>query len=162
MQDRETGRSRGFGFVTYGSSEEADHAVSSMNEQELDGRRLKVNLANARPSGGGGGGESDVTFLQHELIHMPLLKDTAAAEAVVVEAGVEARAAEAVGTVADRVVEADTVAVEATVVEEDLVVGATAVRVGATKVSTDTLFKCVQLLTNHLLTSSCSLTGSPS
>lgn len=56
MKDRETGRSRGFGFVTFGSSQEADAAINGLNEQELDGRRIRVNLANARPSGGGGGG----------------------------------------------------------------------------------------------------------
>jgi len=56
MQDRETGRSRGFGFVTFGSSQEADAAINGLNEQELDGRRIRVNMANARPSGGGGGG----------------------------------------------------------------------------------------------------------
>jgi cold-inducible RNA-binding protein len=56
MKDRETGRSRGFGFVTFNGNEDAQAAIDGMNEQELDGRRLRVNLANARPSGGGGGG----------------------------------------------------------------------------------------------------------
>lgn len=56
MKDRETGRSRGFGFVTLGSSEEAQAAIDALHDQDLDGRRLRVNLANARPSGGGGGG----------------------------------------------------------------------------------------------------------
>ncbi|KAG1812516.1 uncharacterized protein BJ212DRAFT_1370231 [Suillus subaureus] len=56
MKDRETGRSRGFGFVTFAGNEDAQAAIDGMNEQELDGRRLRVNLANARPSGGGGGG----------------------------------------------------------------------------------------------------------
>ncbi|KAF8588688.1 RNA-binding domain-containing protein [Ramaria rubella] len=56
MRDRDTGRSRGFGFVTYGSSSEAEAAIAGLHEQELDGRRIKVNLANARPSGGGSGG----------------------------------------------------------------------------------------------------------
>lgn len=56
MRDRETGRSRGFGFVTYSSDTEAQEAIAGLNDQELDGRRIRVNLANARPSGGGGGG----------------------------------------------------------------------------------------------------------
>ncbi|KAG5220080.1 Glycine-rich RNA-binding protein [Salix suchowensis] len=57
MRDRDTGRSRGFGFVTFEGPQEADAAIQALNEQELDGRRIKVNLANARPSGGGGGGK---------------------------------------------------------------------------------------------------------
>jgi cold-inducible RNA-binding protein len=56
MKDRETGRSRGFGFVTFTSVQEAEDAIAGLHDQDLDGRRIRVNLANARPSGGGGGG----------------------------------------------------------------------------------------------------------
>ena len=58
VMDRDTGRSRGFGFVEMATAEEADAAVKKFNGQELDGRTLKVELANAKPSGGGarGGG----------------------------------------------------------------------------------------------------------
>ncbi|KAH6851056.1 hypothetical protein B0I37DRAFT_373087 [Chaetomium sp. MPI-CAGE-AT-0009] len=56
MRDRDTGRSRGFGFVTFSSEDEANGAIQALNEQELDGRKIRVNLANARPSGGGGFG----------------------------------------------------------------------------------------------------------
>ncbi len=57
--DRETGRSRGFGFVTFMESGCARNAISEMNGSSLDGRSIKVNEAEERPrqsSGGGGGG----------------------------------------------------------------------------------------------------------
>jgi len=58
MQDRENGRSRGFGFVTYASETMAEEAIKAMNEQELDGRQIRVNYANTQGGGsrGGGGG----------------------------------------------------------------------------------------------------------
>lgn len=59
MIDRETGRSRGFGFVTMGSPEEAARAISTLNGQLLEGRALRVNEAEERaPRAGGGGGFS--------------------------------------------------------------------------------------------------------
>ena len=56
IQDRDTGRSRGFGFVTFGDEQSALDAVSGMNGKELDGRTVKVNEAEDKPRGGGGGG----------------------------------------------------------------------------------------------------------
>lgn len=58
MLDRETGRSRGFGFVVMGTESDAKNAISQMNGVELDGRQLRVNEAEQRrdrPGGGGGG-----------------------------------------------------------------------------------------------------------
>jgi RNA recognition motif-containing protein len=54
--DRMTGQSRGFGFVTMGSQNEASVAMQAMNGADLDGRSLKVNEAEERPGGGGRGG----------------------------------------------------------------------------------------------------------
>ena len=59
MMDRETGRSKGFGFVEMGSDAEAQSAINGMNGQQMDGRALVVNEARPReerPGGFGGGG----------------------------------------------------------------------------------------------------------
>ena len=59
ISDRDTGRSKGFGFVQMGSDEEAQAAISALNGQEHSGRSLTVNEAKPRedrPRGGGGGG----------------------------------------------------------------------------------------------------------
>lgn len=56
ITDRETGRSRGFGFVTFAEDSAADEAIATMNGAELDGRMLTVNEAREREGGGGRGG----------------------------------------------------------------------------------------------------------
>lgn len=55
VMDRETGRSRGFAFVTMGTDQAAQSAIASMNGALLDGRPLRVNEAEERDSRGGGG-----------------------------------------------------------------------------------------------------------
>ena len=60
IEDRETGRSRGFGFVEMASTEEGQKAIEQFNGKEFNGRNLNVNEARPReergPRGGGGGG----------------------------------------------------------------------------------------------------------
>jgi len=56
ITDRDTGRSRGFGFVTFESGGDAETAMSAMDGAELDGRRVRVNEAQERSSNGRGGG----------------------------------------------------------------------------------------------------------
>jgi RNA recognition motif-containing protein len=60
VTDRETGRSRGFGFVEMATAEEADQAITQFNGKNLDGRQLRVEKASA--SGGGGGGRTSRGF----------------------------------------------------------------------------------------------------
>ncbi len=56
ISDRETGRSKGFGFVQMGSDQEAQAAIQGLNGQERDGRALTVNEAKPREDRGGGRG----------------------------------------------------------------------------------------------------------
>src|ERR1044071_6305191 len=56
VEDRETGRSRGFGFVEMSSKEEGEAAISQFNGKEVGGRALKVNEAKPREPRSGGGG----------------------------------------------------------------------------------------------------------
>ncbi len=56
INDRDSGRSRRFGFVTFADDEAADKAIAAMNGFELDGRPIRVDVAQDRRAGGGGGG----------------------------------------------------------------------------------------------------------
>jgi RNA recognition motif-containing protein len=56
MMDRETGRPRGFGFITMSSTEEAQKAIEALNGAQLDGRALTVNVAKPREERAPGGG----------------------------------------------------------------------------------------------------------
>jgi RNA recognition motif-containing protein len=56
IMDRDTGRSKGFGFVEMGSDQEAQAAIAAMNGKDMDGRALTVNEARPREDRGGGGG----------------------------------------------------------------------------------------------------------
>ncbi len=59
ITDRDTGQSKGFGFVEMSSEQEAQAATQAMNGQMLDGRQIKVNEAKPKGSGGGGGGRGN-------------------------------------------------------------------------------------------------------
>lgn len=56
LTDRDTGRSRGFGFVEMPDDQQGDDAISALNGADLDGRTLNVNVARPRPERTGGGG----------------------------------------------------------------------------------------------------------
>jgi len=56
ITDRDTGQSKGFGFVEMSSDAEAQAAIQQLNGQSLEGRQIKVNEAKPKAPGGGGGG----------------------------------------------------------------------------------------------------------
>ena len=56
VEDRDTGRSRGFGFVEMSTKEEGERAIEELNGKEVDGRELKVNEAKPRENRAAGGG----------------------------------------------------------------------------------------------------------
>jgi len=66
ITDRDTGRSRGFGFVTFSKDEDAKTAIAKMDGTNLDGKSVKVNEAQEKsPRSGGGGGRSGGGFGGH-------------------------------------------------------------------------------------------------
>ena len=56
ISDRETGRSKGFGFVEFANDAEGKAAIAALDGKEIDGRSLKINEARPKESGGSGGG----------------------------------------------------------------------------------------------------------
>jgi len=56
LTDRETGRSRGFGFVEMANAEEGEKAIAALNGSEVGGRKINVNEARPKTERGGGGG----------------------------------------------------------------------------------------------------------
>ena len=62
VMDRETGRSRGFGFVEMPNDSEGDTAIEAVNGHDLQGRQLRVNAARPREERGSGGGGGDLNL----------------------------------------------------------------------------------------------------
>ncbi len=56
INERDTGRSRGFGFVTFVQADDAQSAIAALDGADLDGRTIRVNVAQEKSRGGGGGG----------------------------------------------------------------------------------------------------------
>ncbi len=66
IQDRETGRSKGFGFVVMTDKAQAEAAIAAMNDKDLGGRKIKVNEARPRTDSPSGGGRSGGGFERRE------------------------------------------------------------------------------------------------
>jgi RNA recognition motif-containing protein len=62
LTDKFSGRSKGFGFVEMENADEANAAISGLNETEVQGRKIVVNEAQPKPEGGGGGGYKKRSF----------------------------------------------------------------------------------------------------
>jgi len=74
IQDRETGRSKGFGFVEMQTDDAAQRAINGMHDKQMDGRSLTVNEAKPREGGGGGGGRhlAEARQRQQHVLPLPL------------------------------------------------------------------------------------------
>ena len=77
ITDRYSGQSRGFGFVEMATNEEAQKAVSMHNGQRLDGRTIKVEIANPQGAGGGGRGGPGMGWGTRRIRAAPPLVDSA-------------------------------------------------------------------------------------
>ena len=62
LNDKFSGRSKGFGFVEMENADEANAAISGLNETDVQGRKIVVNEAQPKPEGGGGGGFKKRSF----------------------------------------------------------------------------------------------------
>jgi RNA recognition motif-containing protein len=62
LNDKFTGRSKGFGFVEMENADEANAAISALNDSDIQGRKIVVNEAQPKPEGGGGGGFKKRSF----------------------------------------------------------------------------------------------------
>ncbi|KAL2134332.1 hypothetical protein VTI74DRAFT_461 [Chaetomium olivicolor] len=73
VKDRDTGRSRGFGFVRYTNEDDAQKAIAAMNNVEFDGRQIRVDKASdTSPKGGGRGGGMQINYGRGGFAAMPL------------------------------------------------------------------------------------------